>query len=177
MICQRCQKEKDEIEFPKRKKEFCKACRNAIAVEKYKGTEKGLSSQERFKRTEKYKQIHRKSNKKRSEAGYYRERYRNNDEFRKKENERRMKHHRDHPEIKKERDKRAILKNPEKNRARGALRQKICRGTIIKPSCCDRCKMEAKRIEAHHHDYSKPFDVLWLCVECHKIEHGKIIGT
>ena len=106
MICQRCQKEKDEIEFPKRKKEFCKACRNAIAVEKYKGTEKGLSSEERFKRTENYKQIHRKSNKKRSEAGYYRELYRNNDEFRKKENQRRMKHHRDHPEIKKEREKR-----------------------------------------------------------------------
>lgn len=41
---------------------------------------------------------------------------------------------------------------------------------IQKPMACENCN---KRIylEAHHFNYNKPYDVLWLCRCCHKQEH------
>ena len=28
-----------------------------------------------------------------------------------------------------------------------------------------------KKVEAHHEDYSKPLDVIWLCRSCHRMHH------
>lgn len=40
----------------------------------------------------------------------------------------------------------------------------------IKRKPCEQCgSMDA---EMHHHDYSKPLDVRWLCRPCHLSEHG-----
>jgi hypothetical protein len=35
---------------------------------------------------------------------------------------------------------------------------------------CDECG-HTIRVNAHHEDYSKPFDIWWLCVRCHKKLH------
>lgn len=47
-----------------------------------------------------------------------------------------------------------------------AVRNAIKAGLLVRPKRCSRCR-EAKRIEAHHHDYGKPLVVEWLCKPCH----------
>ena len=44
-------------------------------------------------------------------------------------------------------------------------------GNLIKPKCCSACGDEPKVIHGHHCDYSKPLEVMWLCVKCHKAWH------
>lgn len=46
------------------------------------------------------------------------------------------------------------------------VKSAIKSGKLIRPSTCDICG-NGGRIEAHHDDYGKPFDVRWLCVPCH----------
>ena len=36
-------------------------------------------------------------------------------------------------------------------------------------------KLMARFMEAHHDDYSKPFEVRWLCASCHKRLHLGIL--
>lgn len=43
-------------------------------------------------------------------------------------------------------------------------------GKISKPSKCEKCSKE-KRINAHHEDYTKPLEVMWLCYSCHSRLH------
>lgn len=54
--------------------------------------------------------------------------------------------------------------------AHNAVCRAVRNGRISKPSTCSVCG-ESGRIEAHHNDYSKPLDVIWLCCECHKRAH------
>jgi len=57
----------------------------------------------------------------------------------------------------------------EKELARDLLKKAVKDGRVKKPKRCDRCK-EKKRpyqLEGHHHDYSKPLDIEWLCRPCH----------
>lgn len=43
-------------------------------------------------------------------------------------------------------------------------------GKIIKPECCSICGKRGQTV-AHHHDYSKPLDVIFVCQSCHKRIH------
>ena len=43
-------------------------------------------------------------------------------------------------------------------------------GKLIRQPC-EKCS--AEKSETHHDDYSKPFDVRWLCRRCHAAEHHK----
>lgn len=45
----------------------------------------------------------------------------------------------------------------------------------IKRLPCGRCGNE--KVEAHHHDYNKPLDVIWLCKKCHWYEHTMKTST
>ena len=40
-------------------------------------------------------------------------------------------------------------------------------GNMSKPDQCQECGA-VRKLEAAHHDYSKPLDVRWLCVPCHR---------
>ncbi|HZX14944.1 MAG TPA: hypothetical protein VFF49_11170 [Thermodesulfobacteriota bacterium] len=44
-------------------------------------------------------------------------------------------------------------------------------GKLVKPKKCSRCNRES-RLSAHHEDYLKPLDVIWLCSSCHKKIHS-----
>lgn len=46
----------------------------------------------------------------------------------------------------------------------------IKRGKLTRPSNCSECNKKCKAL-AHHEDYSKPLEVIWLCSKCHKSKH------
>jgi ribosomal protein S27AE len=45
-------------------------------------------------------------------------------------------------------------------------------GILKRPEYCPKCGIKGK-IQAHHEDYSKPFEVIWLCMKCHRGIHRK----
>jgi len=49
--------------------------------------------------------------------------------------------------------------------------QAIKTGTLKKPVHC-MCCLSNRKIQAHHEDYSKPYEVLWLCIKCHSFLHS-----
>ena len=64
-------------------------------------------------------------------------------------------------------------KYPEKQKAVRALTYAVAAGKTGKPVHCEICA-STDRIHGHHHDYSKPLDVWWLCDHCHKLLHRLI---
>lgn len=62
-------------------------------------------------------------------------------------------------------------KHPEKNKARAKVNREVYEGKLI-PQPCSVCGHH--KAEAHHHDYSKPLDVIWLCFKHHHELHGHI---
>ena len=66
--------------------------------------------------------------------------------------------------------KKAIDRNPERQRARRQVYYAVLRGELDRPEKCPTCDKKG-RIQAHHHDYSKPLDVQWACQSCHADIH------
>lgn len=61
-------------------------------------------------------------------------------------------------------------RNREKASATTSVNNAVRNGKLEKRSTCEICG-STDRIHAHHHDYSKPLDVWWLCDHCHKRLH------
>lgn len=59
---------------------------------------------------------------------------------------------------------------PEKIKARDAVQKAKKSGKLI-VGPCSVCQATEK-IHAHHEDYSKPLDVIWLCNKCHHNRHN-----
>ena len=72
------------------------------------------------------------------------------------------------------RQKAAVLayeaRNPDRRKAYSAVQHALAKGTLVRPDNCSSCD-ETKPVDAHHHDYSKPLDVQWVCRQCHAEEH------
>jgi len=61
-------------------------------------------------------------------------------------------------------------KNREKIKARQKLNNAIRDGWVEREPC-ENCG--EPKTDGHHEDYSKPYDVRWLCRPCHKAEHAQ----
>lgn len=75
-------------------------------------------------------------------------------------------YNKNHPEINRRASEKYRENNPEKKKAHQLLNNAVCAGRVVKPDLCSNCKKK-RRLEAHHEDYSKPYDVEWLCCKCH----------
>ena len=62
-------------------------------------------------------------------------------------------------------------KFPEKYAARQAVLVAV-RSGALKRKPCEKCG--ATKVQAHHPDYSKPLEIVWLCEPCHRLEHAPI---
>jgi len=60
---------------------------------------------------------------------------------------------------------------PEKYTAMSALNNAVRGGRVKKPAACYRCGVIDVKLQGHHSDYNKPFDVVWLCPGCHAALH------
>lgn len=60
--------------------------------------------------------------------------------------------------------------NPEKYKAQTAVGNAVRDGKLAKSSCA--CG-ESEGVVGHHDDYSQPLDVVWMCRQCHGLEHRK----
>lgn len=66
-------------------------------------------------------------------------------------------------------------RHPERYKARQALNNAIRDGRVRRLPC-SHCGNE--KAQAHHHDYSKPLDVVWACFKCHRErEHGQTVAV
>ena len=52
-----------------------------------------------------------------------------------------------------------------------ALERAVESGKCNKSNMCQVCGASNKKLEAHHYDYSKPLEVIWLCQVCHRQYH------
>lgn len=64
-------------------------------------------------------------------------------------------------------------RHPVERRARVTLGNGLRDGRLIRPAACQSCGAK-ERLDAHHPDYSKPLEVMWLCKRCHGAEHRRL---
>lgn len=62
--------------------------------------------------------------------------------------------------------------HPDKARARNAVNNAIRDGRLTRQPC-EHCG-STQNVHAHHHDYSKPLDIEWLCKDCHWKHHNEM---
>lgn len=70
-------------------------------------------------------------------------------------------------------------KNKHKIHCHVAVNKAVASGKLIKPEHCQKCGgcFAPSKIHAHHSDYSKPLDVIWLCFSCHAAEHAHDVSN
>lgn len=62
--------------------------------------------------------------------------------------------------------KKSIKKYQYKQNARMLIAKSIRMGILLKEYHCSKCFSDY-HVQAHHDDYSKPLDIIWLCKFCH----------
>ncbi len=63
------------------------------------------------------------------------------------------------------------LANPEKAKVHQKVAYAIKSGKLVRQPC-EKC---GRKAQAHHEDYSKPLDVMWLCFTHHREQHGQTV--
>lgn len=59
--------------------------------------------------------------------------------------------------------------------ARMKVSKAVKRGVLVRPTACSKCGDGDRKVFAHHPDYSKPLEVVWLCQPCHtRLHHGTL---
>jgi len=62
-----------------------------------------------------------------------------------------------------------------KNKTRWSTNNAVRDGRLDKPESCQVCGCKPKKLEAHHHDYSRHDYVTWVCTPCHHKFHSPFI--
>lgn len=197
MLCRKCGEEKELDLFPKHER-VCKQCRvKRVALWQKNNPEKVKKSRQnrseklsayhkmwKEKNPEKVLANHRKYRElniekcRESALKYYRKnkikcrnyRIKNSVYLNEKKRENRLKNIEKHRQIHRERQKIYRIKKPKEHLARKKVYYAIKNGFLKRDSTCLLCGSEEK-IEAHHRDYDKPLDVVWLCRICHNGVH------
>lgn len=80
-------------------------------------------------------------------------------------------HYHANSEAAKARTRETRTRHPLKYAAQKAITAGLKAGRIVREPClfCD-----AVKVEAHHHDYSQPLAVTWLCRRHHKLVHREV---
>jgi ribosomal protein S27AE len=60
-----------------------------------------------------------------------------------------------------------------RDRVRLETRRAVRAGKIAKPAECSECG-EALKLYAHHDDYTRPLEIVWLCGPCHGQRHVRL---
>lgn len=149
-VCRRCGVEKPEIDFPSYGGWICKKCKCDYAnkyrqenIEKVREYDRNRPN--KAERTRKFKE--------------YLQRLKIED-------------HEKFADLTYRKANKFREQDEQKRKAWGKLNDAIRYGKIQKPSVCCLCGTVCN-VEAHHEDYSKPLDVLWLCSKCHHVLHAK----
>lgn len=71
-----------------------------------------------------------------------------------------------------EQNKKWRAEDRRRSRCHNAVARAIRSGELV-PQPCVRCGDENSL--AHHEDYDKPLDVMWLCQPCHKQRHKELL--
>lgn len=66
-----------------------------------------------------------------------------------------------------------ILEDKKRRHVRSLTQRAIAKGFLKRESCCQLCEASDVLTQAHHVDYGRPYDVLWLCSTCHGAVHRK----
>lgn len=61
-------------------------------------------------------------------------------------------------------------------RARLMVAKAVSEGYIDPPTTCEECGKQrdypyTSEFHAHHEDYDKPLEIIWLCQPCHRAKH------
>ena len=62
------------------------------------------------------------------------------------------------------------LKYPDRTAAYSAVARAVRSGTLVRPEKCQGCE-QAANLNAHHENYKRPLEVIWLCARCHMHHH------
>lgn len=62
--------------------------------------------------------------------------------------------------------------DPRKTQAHKAVERAVRSGQLVRPEACERCGRPTS--VAHHEDYDKPLEVVWLCRACHGERHVEL---
>lgn len=60
-------------------------------------------------------------------------------------------------------------RNPLKTAAYRTVNNATRYNKLVRPKICSKCGIKCKP-DAHHPDYHKPLEVVWLCKTCHAVE-------
>ncbi len=69
------------------------------------------------------------------------------------------------------------MRNPHKKKAHNAVSNAIRDGRLIKGPCENADEDCTATITAHHPDYSKPLQVIWLCTFHHGVRHRRYLDS
>ena len=159
--CTKCGEFKDESFFNKRKQSKdglrydCRECQKVEKREYYRKNKDKTIAQQRVYRAENKDKI---AVKRRVYRAENREATREIDrEWRKK-----------NPEAIREKNRKWRKSNPHKRKAHMAVSYALEKGTLKKEPCVI-CGEE--KVDAHHENYSKPLEVIWLCRKHHRRLH------